>query len=169
MPSNIKLIPLFLSIFDAITGTNNYSNNNSEHFDNISVHRNVHTSSTSISRLHMQQFHINKPTFKPTFYANEKKSPKELLSPQIIFIFIEGSPVNKSVKYQNRGTMGVQIPFSFPKGLDFKPFQAKVRVLPWQINNTFILPILSPHIFSKHCKYWLSSLYTLFSKTAFFS
>ena len=116
----------------------------------------------------MQQFHINKPTFKPTFYANEKKSPKELLSPQIIFIFIEGSPVNKSVKYQNRGTMGVQIPFSFPKGLDFKPFQAKVRVLPWQINNTFILPILSPHIFSKPCKYWLSSLYTLFSKTAFF-
>ena len=100
----------------------------------------------------MQQFHINKPTFKPTFYANEKKSPKELLSPQIIFIFIEGSPVNKSVKYQNRGTMGVQIPFSFPKGLDFKPFQAKVRVLPWQINNTFILPILSPHIFSKPCK-----------------
>lgn len=82
--------------------------------------------------------------------------------------FIEGSPVNKSVKYQNRGTMGVQIPFSFPKGLDFKPFQAKVRVLPWQINNTFILPILSPHIFSKPCKYWLSSLYTLFSKTAFF-
>ena len=69
---------------------------------------------------------------------------------------------------QNRGTMGVQIPFSFPKGLDFKPFQAKVRVLPWQINNTFILPILSPHIFSKPCKYWLSSLYTLFSKTAFF-
>ena len=95
-------------------------------------------------------------------------SPQELLSPQIIFIFIEGSPVNKSVKYQNRGTMGVQIPFSFPKGLDFKPFQAKVRVLPWQINNTFILPILSPHIFSKPCKYWLSSLYTLFSKTAFF-
>jgi len=43
LPSNIKLIPLFLSIFDAITGTNNYSNNNSEHFDNISVHRNVHT------------------------------------------------------------------------------------------------------------------------------
>ena len=87
----------------------------------------------------MQQFHINKPTFKPTFYANEKKSPKELLSPQIIFIFIEGSPVNKSVKYQNRGTMGVQIPFSFPKGLDFKPFQAKVRVLPWHTNNTLII------------------------------
>lgn len=63
-------------------------------------------------------------------------SPKELLSSQIIFIFIEGSPVIKSVKYQNRGTMGVQIPFSFPKILDFKPFQTKVQVLPWQINKT---------------------------------
>lgn len=36
------------------------------------------------------------------------------------------------------------------------------------MNNTFILLILSPHIFSKPCKYWFSSLYTLFSKTAFF-
>ena len=33
----------------------------------------------------------------------------ELLSPQIIFIFIEGSPVNKSVKYQNRGTNTILI------------------------------------------------------------
>ena len=41
--------------------------------------------------------------------------------------------------YQNRGTMGVQIPFSFPKGLDFKPFQAKVRGLPWQMNSIFII------------------------------
>lgn len=40
-------------------------------------------------------------------------------------------------------------------------------VLPWQMNNTFILLILSPHIFSKPCKYWLSNLYTLFSKMAF--
>ena len=34
--------------------------------------------------------------------------------------------------------MGVQIPSSFLKILDFKPLQTKVRVLPWQINNTFI-------------------------------
>ena len=40
--------------------------------------------------------------------------------------------------------------------------------VPWQMNNTFILLILSPYISSKPCKYWLSSLYTHFSKTAFF-
>ena len=41
---------------------------------------------------------------------------------------------------QNRGgTMGVQIPFSFPKSLDFKPLQTKVRILPWQTNSTFII------------------------------
>ena len=56
--------------------------------------------------------------------------------------FFEGSPVNKSVKYQNRGTMGVQIPFSFPKILDFKPFQTKARFLPWQTNITLIFPII---------------------------
>lgn len=38
--------------------------------------------------------------------------------------------------------MGVQIPFSFLKSLDFKPLQTKVRVLPWQMNNTFILLII---------------------------
>ena len=70
---------------------------------------------------------------------NEKKFLQELLSPQIIFIFIEDSPVNKSVKYQNRGTMGVQIPFSFPKSLDFKPLQTKVRILPWQMKSTLII------------------------------
>ena len=42
-------------------------------------------------------------------------------------------------KYQNRGTMGVQIPSSFLKILDFKPLQTKVRVLPWQTNKTFII------------------------------
>ena len=36
---------------------------------------------------------------------------------------------------QNRGTMRVQIPFSFPKSLDFKPLQTKVRILPWQIKR----------------------------------
>ena len=85
--------------------------------------------STFISRLHIQQFDISKPTLNRHsnrhFYVNEKKSPQELLSPQIIFIFIEDSPVDNSVKYQNRGTMGVQIPFSFPKSLDFKPFSDK--------------------------------------------
>lgn len=40
---------------------------------------------------------------------------------------------------QNRGTMGVQIPFSFPKSLDFKPLQTKVRILPWQMNKTLII------------------------------
>ncbi|RGR60947.1 hypothetical protein DWY32_13415 [Agathobacter rectalis] len=35
--------------------------------------------------------------------------------------------------------MGVQIPFSFPKNLDFKPLQTKVRILPWHTNNTFII------------------------------
>ena len=44
---------------------------------------------------------------------------------------------------QNRGTMGVQIPFSFPKSLDFKPFQTKVRILPWQMKSTRML-IISP-------------------------
>ena len=34
--------------------------------------------------------------------------------------------------------MGVQIPFSFPKSPDFKPFQTKIRVLPWQMNKTLI-------------------------------
>ena len=63
---------------------------------------------------------------------------RKLFSPQVIFVFIEGSPVNKSVKYQNRGTMGVQIPFSFPKSFDFKPPQTKVRLLPWHTNNILI-------------------------------
>ena len=40
---------------------------------------------------------------------------------------------------QNRGTMGVQIPFSFPKSLDFKPLQTKVRILPWQTNSILIM------------------------------
>ena len=35
--------------------------------------------------------------------------------------------------------MGVQIPSTFPKSLDFKPFQPKVRVLPWQMKSTRIL------------------------------
>ena len=61
------------------------------------------------------------------FYVSEKKSPKELLSPQIIFFFIEGSPVDDPTVLQNRSTMGVQIPSTFPKSLDFKPFQLKVR------------------------------------------
>ena len=63
------------------------------------------------------------------FYVSEKKSPKELLSPQIIFFFIEGSPVDDPTVLQNRSTMGVQIPSTFPKSLDFKPFQPKVRFL----------------------------------------
>lgn len=40
---------------------------------------------------------------------------------------------------QNRGTMRVQIPFSFPKSLDFKPLQTKIRVLPWQMKSTLII------------------------------
>jgi len=62
-------------------------------------------------------------------YVSEKKSPKELLSPQIIFFFIEGSPVDDPTDLQNRSTMGGQIPSTFPKSLDFKPFQPKVRFL----------------------------------------
>ena len=54
-----------------------------------------------------------------------------------MFIFIKGSPVNKI--FQNRGTTGVQIPFHVPQTLDFKAFQTKVRVLPWQMNNIFII------------------------------
>ena len=42
---------------------------------------------------------------------------------------------------QNRGTMGVQIPFSFPKSLDFKPLQTKLRILPWQTNKILIFLI----------------------------
>ena len=37
--------------------------------------------------------------------------------------------------------MGVQIPFSFLKSLDFKPLQTKVRVLPWQTNKILIFLI----------------------------
>ena len=44
---------------------------------------------------------------------------------------------------QNRGTMGVQIPFSFPKSLDFKPLQTKVRILPWQMNKIFVIAAVS--------------------------
>lgn len=40
---------------------------------------------------------------------------------------------------QNRGTMGVQIPFSFSKSLDFNAFQAKVQFLPWQMKSTLII------------------------------
>ena len=35
--------------------------------------------------------------------------------------------------------MGVQIPFSFPKSLDFKAFQAKVQFLPWQTKRILTL------------------------------
>ena len=42
--------------------------------------------------------------------------------------------------------MGVQIPFSFLKSLDFKPLQTKVRVLPWQTKS-----ILSSLCFSLIC------------------
>lgn len=52
---------------------------------------------------------------------------------------------------QNRGTMGVQIPFSFPKSLDFKPLQTKVRILPWQMNKIFIIACISPYILVFPC------------------
>ena len=69
---------------------------------------------------------------------------------------------------QNRGTMGVQIPFSFPKSLDFKAFQAKVQFLPWQMNRTliivlFLLVLPRNALFCKgfrgfvKCVYWLTS------------
>ena len=35
--------------------------------------------------------------------------------------------------------MGVQIPFSFPKSLDFQAFQTKVRILPWQMKSILII------------------------------
>ena len=47
---------------------------------------------------------------------------------------------------QNRGTMGVQIPFSFPKSLDFKPLQTKVRILPWQMKSTLIIKSSCPEM-----------------------
>ena len=40
--------------------------------------------------------------------------------------------------------------------------------VPWQMNNTFILLILSPYIFSKPCKYWLSNLYTRLFEIIFY-
>ena len=44
---------------------------------------------------------------------------------------------------QNRGWYngGGQIPFSFPKNLDFKPLQTKVRILPWQMKSIRIIKI----------------------------
>ena len=54
---------------------------------------------------------------------------------------------------QNRGTMRVQIPFSFPKSLGFKPLQTKVRILPWHIkriatgvSRTFIIVLFLLHL-----------------------
>ena len=47
-------------------------------------------------------------------YVSEKKSPKELLSPQIIFFFIEGSPVDDPTVLQNRSTMGGTNPIHIP-------------------------------------------------------
>ena len=40
--------------------------------------------------------------------------------------------------------------------------------VPWQMNNTFILLILSPYIFSKPCKYWLSSIHTRLFEIIFY-
>ena len=51
---------------------------------------------------------------------------------------------------QNRGTMWVQIPFSFPKILDFKAFQAKVQFLPWQMKSTLILSCISSFFLAYH-------------------
>lgn len=88
----------------------------------------------AVTKIHVLQSNIiNKPTLNRHsnrhFYVSEKKSPKELLSPQIIFFFIEGSPVDDPTVLQNRSTMGGQIPSTFPKSLDFKPFQPNVRFL----------------------------------------
>ena len=59
--------------------------------------------------------------------------------------FIEGSPLTKSClsrySYKIRGTTGVQITFQVPRILDFKAFQAKVRILPWQMNKILIFLI----------------------------
>ena len=51
---------------------------------------------------------------------------------------------------QNRGTMWVQIPFSFSKSLDFKVFQAKVQFLPWQMKSTLILSCISSFFLAYH-------------------
>ena len=68
-----------------------------------------------IRKCHVLQSNIiNKPTLNRHFYVSEKKSPKELLSPQIIFFFIEGSPVDDPTVLQNRRTMGGTNPIHIP-------------------------------------------------------
>ena len=65
-------------------------------------------------------------------------------NPKALLLGCRGTPA------QNRGTMGVQIPFSFPKSLDFKPLQTKVRILPWQQKAALIFSVIiyiTPHYF----------------------
>ena len=73
---------------------------------------------------------------------------------------------------QNRGTMGVQIPFSFPKSLDFKPLQTKVRILPWQMKSTLIIKFSCSEMpynaeFCKVLSAFSSIVFFLFKTTLF--
>ena len=100
--------------------------------DLVSMHIQVRYTiiiNSTITQYVLQSNIINKPTLNRHsnrhFHVSEKKSPKELLSPQIIFFFIEGSPVDNPTVLQNRGTMGVQIPSTFPKTLILSLFRQK--------------------------------------------
>ena len=92
---------------------------------------------------------INKPTLNRHsnrhFYVSEKKSPKELLSPQIIFFFIEGSPVDNPTVLQNRGTMGVQIPSTFPKSLDFNKSTVSGQMIAYCCKSILTIPSENVH------------------------
>lgn len=50
--------------------------------------------------------------------------------------FIEGSQLTKYCLSRHPYKIGVQITFHFPQSLDFKAFQTKVRILPWQMSLT---------------------------------
>ena len=78
--------------------------------------------------------------------------------------------------------MGVQIPFSFPKSLDFKPLQTKVRILPWQMKSTRIIKIsyhknprtamfwgILPTCFFYYKSYILSADFAKYGKTVQFT
>ena len=91
------------------------------------------------------------------FYASEKKSPQELLSPQIIFIFIEDSPVDKLQSENfafrlshNSHKIGVQWGYKYhshsPKALILSLFRQKYGFCRGRKINYYLqLTILEIH------------------------
>ena len=70
--------------------------------------------------------------------------------------------------YKNRSPHSVIQPQFAPLYRASSPLITVPKSLPWQMNNTFILLILSPYISSKPCKYWLSSIHTRLFEIIFY-